>query len=339
MSLSVGIIGFGQQGQFLLETCRRIGGIEVRSVYRPDLEACTEAAGRYGVRAASSYQEILADPTIDAVFVTSPSEAHREHCVAALAAGKHVLVEKPLADTLEDAEAVVAGASRSDRVLMVDHCERFDPAFLDAKHAVTTGQIGGLRVVHATRLSPLHLNNTAWQMGVLDTAVHNLDLICWLMDAAPDTVSARSARVNLDLTIDDNVWVSLQFPGGRHAEDHIAWVPMERYLMPVAHPRFLLLGTRGFYQVDLWRRAGLLYQGQFTRYADDVLLGISEEYLATLAYSVWHFARAVARGGPSPVPAADACRALRIALAARDSLAAGGKTVPLMASISDPPSP
>src|SRR5438093_9816687 len=98
MSLSVGIIGFGHQGQFLLETCLRSGGIEVRSVYRPDLEACTEAARRYGVRAAASYQEILADPAIDAVFVTSPSEAHREHCEVALAAGKHVLVEKPLAD-------------------------------------------------------------------------------------------------------------------------------------------------------------------------------------------------------------------------------------------------
>ncbi|MBI1917853.1 MAG: Gfo/Idh/MocA family oxidoreductase [Planctomycetes bacterium] len=329
MSLSVGIIGFGQQGQFLLEVCRRVGGIEVRSVYRPDLEACTEAARRYGIRATASYQEILADSAIDAVFVTSPSEAHREHCEAALAAGKHVLVEKPLADTPQDAAAIAAAAAQSDRLLMVDHCERFDPAFLDARHAIATGQVGELRVVHSTRLSPLHLNNPAWQMGVLDTAVHNLDLICWLMDAAPESVSARSAHVNPDLAIDDNVWVSLHFSGGRHAEDHIAWVPMEHYLMPVAHPRFLLLGTRGFYQVDLWRRAGMLYQGQHTRYADDVLLGVSGEYLSTLAYSVWHFARAVARGGPSPVPAADAYRALRVALAARESLAAGGTAVVL----------
>src|SRR4051812_38736874 len=99
MSPLVGVIGLRPQGQVLLETCRRSGGIDVRSIYRPDLEACTEAAKRNGVRAAASYQEILADPAIDAVFVTSPSEAHREHCEAALAAGKHVLVEKPLADT------------------------------------------------------------------------------------------------------------------------------------------------------------------------------------------------------------------------------------------------
>src|SRR5262245_59911802 len=113
MSLSVGIIGFGQQGQFLLETCRRIGGIEVRLVYRPELEEGAEVAQPYGVRAVGSYQEILADPTIEAVFVTSPSEVHAEHCKAALAAGKHVLVEKPLADTLEDAAAIVAAAARS----------------------------------------------------------------------------------------------------------------------------------------------------------------------------------------------------------------------------------
>jgi predicted dehydrogenase len=333
MALQVGIIGFGEHGRFLLEACRQVGGIEVRSVYRRNFAAAAEAARRYGVRAAKSYQEVLVDPAVDAVFVTGPSEAHREHCEAALAAGKHVLVEKPLADTPEDAAALVAAAARSDRVLMVDHCERFDPAFLDARHVVANGQIGELRVVHSTRLSPLHLNNPAWHLGVLDTAVHNLDLICWLLDGEPTAVAARSARVNPDLAIDDNVWISLAFPGGRHAEDHIAWVPMDRYLMPVAHPRFLLLGTRGFYQVDLWRRAGLLYQGEYARYADDVLLGVSGEYLATMAYSVWHFARAVERGGPSPVPAADAHRALRIALAARESLTAAGKAVPLPAPV------
>ena len=329
MPLRVGIIGFGEHGQFLLRVCRRLGGSEVRSVCRRAGEDATEAARLHGVAAVPSYREMLADPAVDAVFVTSPSEAHREHCEAALAAGKHVLVEKPLADTPEDAAAVAAAAARSDRVLMVDHCERFDPAFLDARHVVETGQIGELRVVCSNRLSPLHLNNPAWRLGVLDTAVHNLDLICWLMGATPAAVSARSARVNPALAIDDNVWVSLEFPGGRRAEDHIAWVPMERYLMPVAHPRFLLLGTQGFYQVDLSRRAGLLYRGDYSRYLDDVLLGVSDEYLSTLAYGVWHFARAVHRGGPSPVPAADACRALRVAIAARQSLAEGGTTIRL----------
>src|SRR5437879_1214416 len=112
MTLRVGIIGFGEHGQFLLQTCRRVGGIEVRSVCRRSGEDVTEAARHHGVLAAPSYQDILADPAIDAVFVASPSEAHREHCEAALAAGKHVLVEKPLADTPEDAAAIVAAAAR-----------------------------------------------------------------------------------------------------------------------------------------------------------------------------------------------------------------------------------
>jgi predicted dehydrogenase len=329
MPLSVGIIGVGEHGRYLLEACQRIGGIEVRSIYRRNAAAAAEAARHYGVVAARSYAEILNDPAIDAVFITSPSEAHREHCEAALAAGKHVLLEKPLADTVEDADAILAAARQSDRVVMVDHCERFDPAFIEARDAVASGQIGELRVVHSTRLSPLHLNKTTWKLGVLDTAVHNLDLICWLMDAAPVAVSARAARVSPNVRIDDNVWVSLEFAGGRRAEDHIAWVPMERYLLPVAQPRFVLLGTRGFYQIDLWHRAGTLYQGEFTRHTDDVLRGSHEGYLSTMAYSVWHFAQAVARGGPSPMPITEAHRALRIALAARASIAAGGARIPL----------
>jgi predicted dehydrogenase len=115
------------------------------------------------------------------------------------------------------------------------------------------------------------------------------------------------AEFNPNLPIDDNAWITLEFENGRHAEDFISWVPMDRYLMPVAHPKFLLLGTKGFYQVDLTRRTGTLYQGEFARYIDDVLLGASEEYLSTVSYTIWHFVRAVTRGQPSPVPAASAC--------------------------------
>lgn len=325
----VGIIGFGVHGEFLLEAARRIGLVEVRWIYRRDLEQAREAARRHGVQAAETYQHILEDDGIDAVLITSPSGVHREHCEAALRAGKHVLLEKPLADTDEDAAAIVAAAHRSDRIVMVDHCERFDPAFLDAREVVAAGRIGELRAISSSRLSPLHLNNPSWAMGVLDTAVHNLDLTCWLMQSSPTRICARSARVNPGLEIDDNVWISLEFSGGRRAEDHIAWVPMERYLMPVAHPRFLLQGTRGFYQVDLWRRSGLLYDGECSRYTDDVLLGLSEGYLSTMAYSLWHFARAIREGQASPMPAADAWRAARIAIAARASIQAGGDWIAL----------
>jgi len=103
----------------------------------------------------------------------------------------------------------------------------------------------------------------------------------------------------------------------------------------VAHPQFLLLGTKGFYQVDLARRTGTLYQGEYTRYIDDVLLGASEEYLSTVSYAIWHFVRAASRaatspgGAASPVPARDALRTLRILLSARESIANGGKKVSL----------
>lgn len=329
MSLNVGIIGFGEHGHFLTQACRRVSGVEVRSIFRRDLAAAEEAAARLGVIAARSAEEMLADPAIDAVMVASPAGSHRAYCEQALLAGKHVLVEKPLADTLEDGQAIVSAAQRSDRILMVNHCERFNPAFIDAKRVVQDGRIGELRALYSTRLSPLHLNNPTWKLGVMDTAVHNLDLACWLMEAAPVRVSARAARVHPESGIDDCVWISMEFPGGRRAEDHIAWVPMDRYLMPVAHPRFVLLGSGGFYQVDLWRRAGMLYQGECSRYMDDVLLGESEEYFSTMAHSVLRFLQAVREGRPSPMPACQALNALRVALAARESIKRNGAEVTL----------
>jgi predicted dehydrogenase len=328
MPITAGIIGYGRHGQFLLERCRQIDGIEIRSIYRRNQDACAEAAKRFGVTAARSYQEILSDRGIDAVFITSPSSVHREHCEAALAAGKHVFLEKPLASTLKDAEAIAACSEKHPRqVLMVDYCERFNPAFIDAKEIVRSGQIGELRVIQSSRLSPLHLNNPRWDLGALDVSVHNVDLICWFMDATPTAVSARSAQVNAELPIHDNSWITLEFAGGRHAEDFISWVSMDRWLMPVAHPEFMLLGTKGFYQVDLTRRTGTLYQGEYARYIDDVLLGASGEYLSTVSYAIWHFMRAVNRGGPSPVTARDAVRTLRLVLAARESIGQQGKRI------------
>ena len=329
MSLSVGLIGCGRHGEYLLQACRRIVEVEVRSIYDLDRRAAATTAARFGVAAADSCEELLTDRSIDAVLVATPPEAHREQCLAALANGKHVFVEKPLADSMEAAHAITAAAEASDRLVMVDHCERFDPAFIDAKHIAETGRIGELRAVSSTRLSPLHLNNTQWRLGVLTTAVHNLDLICWLMESVPTAVSARTCRVNPDLKIYDNVWISLEFPGGRRAEDHIAWLPMEQYILPVAHPRFLIMGTDGFYHVDLWHRAGMLYRNGVTRYTDDVLLGASKAYLATMSQAVLRFVQAVARGEQSPVPASVGLAAVRIALAGRASVEADGARVSL----------
>lgn len=326
MSITAGIIGFGRHGEFLLERCQRMDGIEIRSIYRRNQDAAAQAARRFGVVAARSYQEILDDRSINAVFITSPSKVHREHCEAALTSGKHVFLEKPIASTLEDAKAIAVCAERHPRqLLMVDYCERFNPAFIDAKEVVRSGQIGELRVIQSSRLSPLHLNNPHWELGTLDVAVHNVDLICWMMDATPRAVSARSAQVNSSLPIQDNAWITLEFGGGRHAEDFISWIAMDRYLMPVSYPGFLLLGTKGFYQVDLSRRTGTLYQGEYTRYIDDVLLGASQEYLSTVSYAIWHFVRAASRGEPTPVSAGDAVRTLRLVLAARESIAQGGR--------------
>src|SRR5262245_33545000 len=110
MPITAGIIGYGRHGQFLLERCRQMDGIEIRSIYRRNQEAGAEAARRFGVTLARTYQEILDDRSINAVFITSPSTVHREHCEAAQASGKHVFLEKPIASTLKDAEAIAACA-------------------------------------------------------------------------------------------------------------------------------------------------------------------------------------------------------------------------------------
>src|SRR5690606_27318192 len=126
---------------------------------------------------------------VDAVVIATPAVRHADHARAALRAGKHVLVEKPLALRVADAEGVVAVAEASDRVLMVGHLMLYHPAMDYLKQLVTRGELGDLLYLYALRVNLGRLRrdeNALWSL-----APHDISMILHLLDAAPETVSAR----------------------------------------------------------------------------------------------------------------------------------------------------
>src|SRR5262249_22011182 len=142
----------------------------VAGVYDRDPGRTAAHAARAGVRAYWSSEELLADPAADAVLLATPASAHRDGVAAALAAGKHVFVEKPLADTVADARAIAAAsAGHPGLVVQVGFCERFNLQYIEAKRAVP--QLGRIRAVQSSRVAPLGLSDPAWGLGPLDTAV------------------------------------------------------------------------------------------------------------------------------------------------------------------------
>jgi predicted dehydrogenase len=164
-------------------------------------------------------------------------------------------LEKPLAGTLEDAQAIVDTAGVSDRCVQVGFCERFNPQYVEAKRAVLEGALGSARCIYSSRIAPHSLSDPSWELGVLDTAVHNFDLILWLLGGVPVKVQSRGVQLYAESAIPHTATTILQFADGALATDQITW--LRDSLHPpsqCARSRMLILGSKGSFEIDLSQR-------------------------------------------------------------------------------------
>ncbi|NLC56031.1 MAG: Gfo/Idh/MocA family oxidoreductase [Armatimonadetes bacterium] len=186
-TLNVAVVGAGLYGRVHLSAYRQHPRVRVLYVCDLDEERARQAAAAVGARATARYAEIAADPQVDAVSVTTPDFAHAEIVTAMLEAGKHVLVEKPLATDVAEARAMVAAAQASGRHLMVDFQNRWNPPLVAAKQRIESGAFGTPVMASARLANTLFVPREmlAWagrsgpQWFLLP---HLADLVCWLFD-------------------------------------------------------------------------------------------------------------------------------------------------------------
>ncbi len=316
---SLSIIGVGNIGLVHLDNLRSLRGCRVAGVFdvRP-------LANDPGVRVYPSIDALLGDPATAAVVIATPSDTHAALTERALVAGKHVFVEKPLAGTLDDAERITQAARQHpNQVVQVGFCERFNVNYLEARRAVREGKLGSLRAIHTSRVAPYAASNPAWELGVLDTAVHNIDLILWLMQEAPVSVLARGTQVYADSAIPHSVTTLLAFAGGAMAVDHIAWMQDDGFpLNQCARSRMLLQGADGYFEIDLTDRPSAIRTRDGYREIDSVIIG-APEYAGCLKLQFEYFLQSIEEGAPVLAPPEDALLTERVALAALDSLRSG----------------
>jgi predicted dehydrogenase len=323
------ICGVGNIGEVHVENLLSLRGCRIAGIFDTNAEELGRVAGRFGLRAYGAFDEVLADGEVDAVVIATPTSSHKELCLRSLAAGKHVFVEKPLAGTLEDAatvaEAVHRMGSKGRPVVQVGFCERFNVNYLEAKRAVTSGRLGKLRAIHTSRVAPYEMSDPRWELGVLDTAVHNLDLILWLMGRSPVSVLARAVQVYADSAIPHSATILLGFDDGALAVDHIAWLKDRGHpLNQCARSRMFLQGDAGVFEIDLTDRPSSVLDGEGLRKIDTVILGAAE-YAGCLKLQFEYFLRAIEEGAPVLSPVEDALATERVVLAALESLRCGSE--------------
>ena len=234
--ISVGVVGLGYWGPNLVRNFNACARTELAWLCDSDPERLESISRQYpGVRRSTSFEEVLADSRLDAVAIATPVATHHRLAKAALLAGKHVLVEKPLTGSAELAAELVALAGEAERVLLVDHIFLYTPSVAKMAELVRTGQVGDILFFDSVRIN---LGVFQHDVSVLwDLAPHDLSIIDHLIGREPESVLAIGASRTID-GLEDVVHLHLEYGNGLLASLHLNW------LSPVKVRHFLAGGSR-----------------------------------------------------------------------------------------------
>ena len=234
--IAVGVAGLGYWGPNLARNLEAIPGCELTWLCDEREEARARLAGVHrGARLTADLDDLLGDPQLDAVALATPVPTHGELATRVLEAGKHCFVEKPLAQSVVDAERAVAAARSSGRVLMVGHLLEYHPGVRRLKEVIDAGELGDIRYIYSNRLNLGQLRadeNALWSLGA-----HDVSVLLHLAGEEPSELDARGESY-MRAGVEDVVFAFLRFPSGLSAHLHLSW------LDPHKERRFTVVGSR-----------------------------------------------------------------------------------------------
>lgn len=251
MSVKIGVIGLGFIGEKYCDVLSNIEGAQLVGIADSNPQKLKQVAEKYKVEAWLTYEELLSRDDIDAVAVCTPDHLHREPAVTAARAGKHLIVEKPLATNVQAAEEIVYEAEKQGVILQVGHVLRFNSRYWEGRSAIEKGEIGELIYINAyrraLRSSPHRLKGRVSPVFYL--GVHDLDIVRWYAGDDVEQVYASSVRkMHTSLDVDDTVVATICFKKGAMAVVESTWTMHPASNSPL-QSGLLAVGTQGTVQV------------------------------------------------------------------------------------------
>ena len=245
------VIGLGWFGEKHCEALAAVPHIELAAVCTRTESRLAEVAARFGVeQSCTDYRELLASPDIDAVSIVTMWDQHTDPAIAALAAGKHVFLEKPMASTVEDCQAIVQAADASDASLMVGHICRFNPRYAGAKQEISEGRIGRILSMYARRNIPASVTTDILEKigPIIGDGVHDTDLMLWY--SGEPIVSAYAQSLSWrNKTHPDLGWTMFRFDSGAIGVLENIWCLPDRTPFQIDE-RLEIIGTEGSIHVQ-----------------------------------------------------------------------------------------
>jgi predicted dehydrogenase len=233
----VGVVGLGYWGPNLARNFDRLPDAELGWICDSSGDALERLGTQFPeARQTRSIDDLLGDPALDAVVIATHVPSHAELAVQVLEAGKHCFVEKPLAQSVPEAERVLAAAEASGRTLMVGHLLEYHPGLEQLKQIADSGDLGDIHYIYSNRLNLGVLRrdeNALWSLGAHDVSV----VLRLAGDEEPSEISAMGESY-MRRGIEDVVFAYLRFPSGLAAHLHLSW------LDPHKERRFTVVGSK-----------------------------------------------------------------------------------------------
>ncbi len=330
--IRVGLIGCGYWGPNLARNFADLDGVELAALADADRTRVEKVLRRYPTaRGAGDGKEILDDPSIDAVAIVTPAETHYDLTRRALEAGKHVLVEKPLAMKPQESAELARTAEEKGLVLMVGHTFEYNPAVHRLKETVRGDEFGKILYAYSTRVNLGIFRsgiNAMWNL-----APHDLSILFYLLEETPESVVALG-RSFIKPDVEDVVFLYLRFPSGSIAHVHVSWLdPSKVRRMTVVGERKMVVYDdldseqklkvydKGF-ETSLFEDGGI--QDYQVRLRAGDIHSPKVETTEPLKIECRHFVECVSQGKKPLTDGWNGHRVVAALAAAQESLASGG---------------
>jgi len=308
--LRVGVVGVGSMGFHharVYSELAKEGKVELVGVADANFERAKEVAKKFKTLPYSDYRE-LAEENLDAVSIAVPTSLHKQAALNFIERGTSVLVEKPIAESIESAGVIIRAAEKNGVVLMVGHIERFNPAVLKLKELIEKGELGDIVTISAKRVGPMAARIR--DVGIIiDLGVHDIDVISYLFGRPIEEVYARAGNVIHPAGVEDHALITLGFKDG-------SGIVETNWLTPHKIRTLNVVGTGGIAYLDYIEQSLRLYNDEWIKEA-------KIRKREPLRNELEHFIECVERGKRPIVDGEAGLHALRVALLAQESARTG----------------
>ena len=303
-TVNVGVIGVGAMGENHVRVYHKMEEANLMGVSDVSERALKKIEKKYGAKGYTDYCELLANPEIEVVSVCVPTTFHHAVVMEAIRHKKHVLVEKPIAFTLTEAEEMIAAAKEAGVILATGHVERFNPAVQKAKELIDDGVIGDIVSAFAKRVGPLPPRIK--DVGVsIDLAIHDLDIMNYLFEEEITQVYGTMNSSFDDSEFEDHAEIMVSFDNESTGIIEVNW------LTPYKRRELELTGTAGIISVDYIQQSIEV----FGKFAQDIEI-VHEEPLKGELKS---FLKSVVEEKEPVITGEDGLKALKMVIAANKS--------------------